>query len=199
MNAKELRAFITQFAASAKIVVVSNREPWVHERVAGEIKAVRPASGMVVGLEPVVRAAEGVWIAHGSGSADRHVSDEKGRIQMPPGNPQYTLRRIWLSRKEEAGYYYGVSNRALWPLCHIVYTRPQFSREDWEIYRSVNRRFCDTVLEEVGSEEAIVFIQDYHLALLPRMLKERPARFEADSVLAHSLAEPRSISHPAVG
>lgn len=171
MNSMELRSLIAQFAASAKIVVVSNREPWVHERVAGEIKAVRPASGMVVGLEPVVRAAEGVWIAHGSGSADRHVSDEKGRIQMPPGNPQYTLRRVWLSRKEEAGYYYGVSNRALWPLCHIVYTRPQFSREDWEIYRSVNRRFCDTVLEEIGSEEAIVFIQDYHLALLPRMLK----------------------------
>ena len=171
MNAKELRAFITQFAASAKIVVVSNREPWVHERVAGEIKAVRPASGMVVGLEPVVRAAEGVWIAHGTGSADRHVSDEKGRIQMPPGNPQNTLRRIWLSRKEEAGYYYEIANQSALAPLPIVSTRPQFSREDWEIYRSVNRRFCDTVLEEIGSEEAIVFIQDYHLALLPRMLK----------------------------
>jgi trehalose 6-phosphate synthase len=126
---------------------------------------------MVVGLEPVVRAEEGIWIAHGSGSADRHVSDAKGRIRMPPGNPQYTLRRVWLSRKEEDGYYYGVSNRALWPLCHIAYTRPQFPRGEWEIYRSVNRRFCDTVIEEAGSDQAIVFIQDYHLALLPRMLK----------------------------
>lgn len=171
MNSKELRALIAQFSAGAKIIVVSNREPWVHERIAGQIKAVRPASGMVVGLEPVVRAAEGVWIAHGSGSADRHVSDSKGRIRMPPGNPQYTLRRVWLSRKEEEGYYYGTSNRALWPLCHIVYTRPQFSLSDWEIYRSVNQRFCDTILEEAGSQEAIIFIQDYHLALLPRMLK----------------------------
>jgi trehalose 6-phosphate synthase len=171
LNSKELRSLIAQSAAGAKIIVVSNREPWVHERVAGEIKALRPASGMVVGVEPVVRAVEGTWIAHGSGSADRHVSDEKGRIRMPPGNPQYTLRRVWLSRKEEDGYYYGTSNRALWPLCHISYTRPQFSRADWEVYRSVNRRFCDTVLEEAGSEEAIVFIQDYHLALLPRMLK----------------------------
>jgi trehalose 6-phosphate synthase len=171
LDSKELRARIGRFAAGAKIIVVSNREPWVHERVSGEVRAIRPASGMVVGLEPVVRAAEGIWVAHGSGSADRQVADEKGRIRMPPGNPQYTLRRVWLSRKEEDGYYYGTSNRALWPLCHISYTRPQFSRADWEIYRSVNRRFCDTVLEEAGEEEAIVFIQDYHLALLPRMLK----------------------------
>jgi trehalose-6-phosphate synthase len=171
VNSRELRALIGQFAFGAKIIVVSNREPWVHERVADQVKALRPASGMVVGLEPVVRAAEGIWVAHGSGSADRQVSDGKGRIRMPPGNPQYTLRRVWLSRKEEEGYYYGASNRALWPLCHIAYTRPQFSREEWEIYRSVNRRFCDTVLEEAGAEEAIVFIQDYHLALLPRMLK----------------------------
>jgi trehalose 6-phosphate synthase len=171
LDSKELRAHIGQFAAGAKIIVVSNREPWVHQRVSGEVRAIRPASGMVVGLEPVVRAAEGIWVAHGSGSADRQVADEKGRIRMPPGNPQYTLRRVWLSRKEEDGYYYGTSNRALWPLCHISYTRPQFSRADWEIYRSVNRRFCDTVLEEAGEEEAIVFIQDYHLALLPRMLK----------------------------
>jgi trehalose 6-phosphate synthase/phosphatase len=171
MDSKELRSHIAQFGGDAKIIVVSNREPWVHERISGEVRAMRPASGMVVGLEPVVRAAEGIWVAHGSGSGDRHVSDEKGRIRMPPGHPQYTLRRVWLSRKEEGGYYYGFSNRALWPLCHIAYTRPQFSREDWETYRSVNQRFCDTVLEEAGSEEAIVFVQDYHLALLPRMLK----------------------------
>lgn len=169
MNSRELRALIAEF--DAKIIVVSNREPWVHERFAGEVRATRPASGMVVGLEPIVRAAGGIWVAHGAGSGDRKVSDAKGRIQLPPGNPQYTLRRIWLSRKEEEGYYYGVANRALWPLCHIVYTRPQFSRNDWETYRKVNQRFCDTVLEEVGSEDAIVFIQDYHLALLPRMLK----------------------------
>ena len=169
MKSHELRTLIAKFGG--KIIVVSNREPWVHERFTGEVRATRPASGMVVGLEPIVRAAGGTWVAHGAGSGDRQVSDAKGRIQLPPGNPQYTLRRIWLSRKEEDGYYYGTANRALWPLCHIVYTRPQFSRSDWEIYRQVNQRFCDTVLEEVGSEDAIIFIQDYHLALLPRMLK----------------------------
>jgi trehalose 6-phosphate synthase len=101
VDSKEFRALIAQFAGDAKVIVVSNREPWVHERAADEVRAIRPASGMVVGLEPVVRAAEGTWVAHGSGSADRHISDDKGRIRMPPGNPQYTLRRVWLSRKEE--------------------------------------------------------------------------------------------------
>jgi trehalose 6-phosphate synthase len=171
MDSKELRALISQFGSGAKIIVVSNREPWMHERLVEEVRAVRPASGMVVGLEPIVRAAGGIWVAHGSGSGDRLVTDDHGRIRLPPGNPQYTLRRVWLSRKEEDGYYYGTSNRALWPLCHIVYTRPRFSSEDWRIYRQVNQRFCETVLDEVGSEDAIVFIQDYHLALLPRMLK----------------------------
>jgi trehalose 6-phosphate synthase len=171
MDSGGLRKLISEFSEGGKIVVVSNREPWVHERVAGAVKAVRPASGMVVGLEPIVRAAQGTWVAHGSGSADRSVSDDKGRIRMPPGKEEYTLRRVWLTRREENGYYYGTSNRALWPLCHIAYTRPYFSRQDWEVYRSVNQRFCDTVLEEVGGESAVVFIQDYHLALLPRMLK----------------------------
>ena len=172
MDPKGLRALIAQLSTDGEIVVVSNREPWVHQRVSGGIKAVRPAGGMVVGLEPIVRAAQGTWIAHGSGSADRSVSDPEGRIRLPPGKEEYTLRRVWLTRREEEGYYYGISNRALWPLCHIVYTRPRFSRKDWEIYREVNQKFCDTVLEEVGSKEAVVFIQDYHLALLPRMLKE---------------------------
>jgi trehalose 6-phosphate synthase len=172
MTSQKLLSLISQLAAGAEIIVVSNREPWMHERVGGRIKAVRPASGMVVGLEPLVRAAHGTWIAHGAGSADRQVADARGRVRVPPGNEQYTLRRVWLSRREEEGYYYGTSNRALWPLCHIVYTRPHFSRADWDTYRAVNRRFCDTILEEADGRDAIVFIQDYHLGLLPRMLKQ---------------------------
>jgi len=147
----------------------------MHERDAGGIRVVQPASGMVVALDPIVRATGGVWVAHGSGTADRLVVDSRGRMAMPPEKPRYTLRRVWLTRKEENGYYFGLSNRALWPLCHIVYTRPRFSRNDWEAYRNVNRRFCDAILEEVDGCPAIVFIQDYHLALLPRLLRqERP-------------------------
>lgn len=171
MDAESLGKLVSRASKGSRFIVVSNREPWVHERDTNGIRMLRPASGMVTAIEPIIRATGGTWIAHGSGSADRLVTDEKGRIGIPPEKPAYVLRRVWLSRKEENGYYYGISNQALWPLCHIVYTRPRFTRADWEVYRSVNRRFCDAVLEEAAGEPAIVFIQDYHFGLLPRMLR----------------------------
>jgi trehalose 6-phosphate synthase len=175
VDARYLGRLVSRISKNAKVVIASNREPVMHERDAGGIRVVQPASGMVVALDPIVRATGGVWVAHGSGTADRLVVDSRGRMAMPPEKPRYTLRRVWLTRKEENGYYFGLSNRALWPLCHIVYTRPRFSRNDWEAYRNVNRRFCDAILEEVDGCPAIVFIQDYHLALLPRLLRqERP-------------------------
>jgi trehalose 6-phosphate synthase len=127
---------------------------------------------MVTALEPIVRAAGGTWIAYGGGTADRLVVDEKNRVALPPDDPKFTLKRVWISRSEEKGYYQGLSNTALWPLCHIVYKRPNFFRNDWEAYKSVNRRFRDAVLEEAGTDRAIVFIQDYHFALLARMIKQ---------------------------
>lgn len=181
MDARYLGGLVSRITQNAKVVIASNREPVMHERDVGGIRVVRPASGMVAALDPIVRATGGIWVAHGSGTADRLVTDEKGRVAMPPDHPRYTLKRVWLSRKEEHGYYYGLSNRALWPLCHIVYTRPQFSRTDWETYRDVNRRFCDAILEEVAGCPAIVFIQDYHLALLPRMLRQE----RSDLTLVH--------------
>jgi len=171
MDALALGSLFAGIKKKAKVVVVSNRQPWFHERVAEGIRAFRPASGLVTALEPIIEAVGGTWIAHGSASADRLVVDRKNRVRLPEENPRFTLRRVWLTPKEEEGYYYGISNKALWPLCHIVYTKPRFSRKDWEIYRDVNRRFSDTVLDEVGDSPAIVFIQDYHLALLPRYLR----------------------------
>jgi trehalose 6-phosphate synthase len=171
MDALALGNILSGTTKAKKVVIVSNRQPWFHERVAGGIRATRPASGLVTALEPIIEAVGGTWIAHGSSSADRLVVDRKNRIRLPEQNPRFTLRRVWLTPKEEDGYYYGISNKALWPLCHIVYTKPRFSRKDWETYKDVNKRFCDTVLDEVGDSPAIVFIQDYHLALLPRYLR----------------------------
>jgi trehalose 6-phosphate synthase len=171
MDASRLSALISKVTAGAKFIVVSNREPCMHERAGGSIRSIRPASGMVTALEPIIRAVGGTWVAHGAGSADRQVVDSRNRIMLPEASPEYCLRRVWLSRKEEDEYYYGLSNEALWPLCHIVYTRPHFTRSDWETYKTVNQRFCDTVLEEADGGPAIVFIQDYHLALLPRLLR----------------------------
>jgi alpha,alpha-trehalose-phosphate synthase [UDP-forming] len=171
MDALALGNIFSGIQKETKVIIVSNRQPWFHERVADRIRAFRPASGLVTALEPIIEAVGGTWIAHGSASADRLVVDRKNRIRLPEHNPRFTLRRVWLTPKEEDGYYNGISNKALWPLCHIVYTKPRFSRKDWETYTDVNKRFSDTVLDEVGDSPAIVFIQDFHLALLPRYLR----------------------------
>jgi len=153
-------------------IVVSNREPYIHRWRGNEIDCIVPASGLTVALDPVMRACGGTWIAHGSGDADREVVDGKDKVSVPCKDPEYTLRRVWLSKKEEDGYYYGFSNEAIWPLCHTCYTRPVFRESDWDMYKSVNERFAEVVLEEVGGKKAFVFVQDYQLALLPRFIKE---------------------------
>lgn len=152
-------------------IVVSNREPYVHTFAGREIKCQKPPSGLTVALDPVMQACGGTWLAHGSGDADAHVVDKNNKVMVPPQNPVYPLRRVWLSRKDEDGYYYGFSNQALWPLCHIAYTRPVFNESDWETYKKVNQAFAENVLDEIGDRKAFVFVQDYHLALLPRILK----------------------------
>lgn len=157
--------------AGARLVVVANREPYIHHHEGGSVRCLKPASGLTTALDPVMRACGGVWVAHGSGAADRVVTDSRGRVAVPPEQPAYTLRRVWLSPEEEQGYYYGFSNEALWPLCHAAYTRPRFEPSHWEQYRRVNQKFADAVLDEVGAAPAVVFVQDYHFALLPRLLK----------------------------
>ena len=154
-------------------VVVSNREPYIHQWIGDQISCVTPASGLTAALDPVMQACGGIWIAHGSGDADRNVVDERDSVQVPPDNASYALRRVWLTKEEEDGYYYGFSNDALWPLCHVSYTRPSFNESDWNTYRSVNEMFAQAVLQEIGDRKAFVFVQDYQLALVPRLIKER--------------------------
>lgn len=171
-----LHEFVAEEFKDYRFVVVSNREPYVHSLVQGVIQCDMPPSGLTAALDPVMRACGGTWVAHGSGNADRETVDGKDRVRVPPDDPRYTMRRIWLTKQEEDGYYYGVSNDALWPLCHIAYTRPTFNDDEWETYRQVNERFARAVLEEVGADRAFVFVQDYHLTLLPRMLREANSR-----------------------
>jgi trehalose-6-phosphate synthase len=158
----------------SSLFVVSNREPYTHNHRGKDIVVEVPASGVVTAIEPILCACNGTWLAHGSGDADVETVDSHSRLQVPPNEPLYTLRRIWLSAEQEDGYYYGFSNEGLWPLCHIAHTRPMFRTTDWEQYRAVNEKFADALVEEIGDEEyPVVLIQDYHFALLPRMLKER--------------------------
>ncbi|QKC96801.1 alpha,alpha-trehalose-phosphate synthase (UDP-forming) [Mesorhizobium sp. NZP2298] len=168
-----LRHILATELPDAQVIVVSNREPYIHNREGDDIQLVVPASGLVSALEPITRACAGTWIAYGGGSADALVVDKNDRIEVPPDNPSYTLRRVWLSEEEQQGYYLGFANEGLWPLCHIAFTRPIFRASDWEAYEAVNRKFADTVVAEARNERPIVLVQDYHFALLPRMVRER--------------------------
>lgn len=170
---ENLRGILREDLKGDEILIVSNREPYIHVRNEGRIEAQRPASGLVTAMEPVMRACSGTWIAHGSGSADRDTVDAQDHIMVPPDKPAYRIRRVWLSKEEEAGYYYGFANEGLWPLCHIAHTRPVFRAADWEHYRTVNQRFAQAVVQESRTENPIVLVQDYHFALLPKMIRER--------------------------
>jgi trehalose 6-phosphate synthase len=171
-----LRVLLGQELPNAEVLVVSNREPYIHNRTAGGIEMQIPASGLVAALEPVMRACGGTWIAHGSGTADRETVDAQDRISVPPDAPAYTLRRIWLSEEQQNGYYYGFANEGLWPLCHISFVPPHFREADWQLYCEVNELFADAVAREAKSEEPIILVQDYHFAILPRLLKQRLPR-----------------------
>jgi alpha,alpha-trehalose-phosphate synthase [UDP-forming] len=172
-TADRLRISLQSKLKGKPLFVVANREPYMHVRGEKGIEVLVPASGLVTALEPVLEATDGTWVAHGSGSADREMVDETDRLRVPPDLPSYTLRRVWLTHEEVKGYYEGFANEGLWPLCHIAHTRPTFRPDDWLMYQQANRKFADAVLQEMGVQEApIVLVQDYHFALLPRMVKD---------------------------
>src|SRR5688572_2934075 len=170
---ERLKETLRHSLSGEKVVVLANREPYVHHRsdASSAIQVMHPASGLVTALEPILRACGGTWVAHGSGAADRETADRHGRLEVPPGEGAYTLRRVWLTIAEERGYYYGFANEGLWPLCHIAHARPTFRGEDWQQYRAVNEKFVRAVLEEVDSEDPIVLVQDYHYALAPALIR----------------------------
>ncbi|MFO0215659.1 MAG: trehalose-6-phosphate synthase [Burkholderiales bacterium] len=167
-----LRTILHSELRGEDIIVVSNREPYIHQRRGGRIEVQRPASGLVTALEPIMRACSGTWIAHGSGSADKDVVDAHDRVAVPPEKPAYQIRRVWLTPEEESGYYYGFANEGMWPLCHIAHVRPIFRSEDHAQYVAVNQKFANAVVKEAKTKDPIVLVQDYHFALLPKMIRD---------------------------
>ncbi len=171
MDKESLQGLVRAKLSNYIFVIVSNREPYIHNYSGDKIECIVPASGLTVALDPVMRACGGTWIAHGSGSADNRVADEHNRVRVPPEDPSYTLRRVWLTDDEVDKYYMGFSNDVLWPLCHIVYQRPKFTTTEWKTYVKVNKIFADAVLDEIGGRKSFIFIQDYHLTLLSGLIK----------------------------
>jgi trehalose 6-phosphate synthase len=173
-TASRLKEHMRVELGGKKLFLVSNREPYMHTKEGREIRCIVPAGGLVTALDPVMRVCDGLWMAHGSGDADREMVDGDDKLRVPPDEPAYTLRRIWLTKEEEDGYYYGFSNEGLWPLCHITHTRPDFRLEDWSHYRKVNEKFAEALLKEIDREKfPLILVQDYHLALLPLMIKKK--------------------------
>ncbi len=173
-TAESLKQTLNQNLHGEKVVILANREPYIHQYMAdGGIEVQHPASGLVTALEPIMRACSGVWVAHGNGSADRETVDRNDHVSVPPGEDSYQIRYVWLTEEEQHGYYYGFSNEGLWPLCHVADVRPVFRSEDWRYYRSVNQKFADAVCDEVDSKDPIILVQDYHFALAPAMIRKR--------------------------
>lgn len=171
-TAHRLKEYGKDILGDRTIVVVSNREPYVHTKNGDKITHYIPASGMVTAIEPLMKSCGGIWVAHGSGTGDKQSVDQKDHVNVPPDEPKYTLRRVWLTEEEENGYYLGLSNEGLWPLCHIAHVRPVFRKEDWLEYKKVNAKFAEAVLSEIkNKDKPIVFIQDFQLALVPKMVK----------------------------
>jgi trehalose 6-phosphate synthase len=174
---ERLKLTLNRHLHGERLVVVAHREPFIHTRASdGAIRVLHPASGLVSAIEPIMRACSGVWVAHGSGTADRDTVDARDHVRVPPGEESYVVRRVWMSAQQEQGYYYGFANEGLWPLCHVAHNRPTFRADDWQQYRDVNQLFVDAVCEEVDTEDPVVLVQDYHFALAPRLLRERLPR-----------------------
>jgi trehalose-6-phosphate synthase len=170
-NKERLHQLIESKLQGVKFIVVANREPFIHQYRNDLIEVVRPASGLATAIDPIMEASGGTWIAHGSGDADRDTVDSFDKLRVPPGDPRYTLRRVWLTKEQETGFYDGMANDGLWPLCLITFTPPTFRPSDWTQYEAVNQLYAEAVLQEADGQPAFVFIQDYHFGLLARMLK----------------------------
>lgn len=169
---ERLRRVAGSKVAGGGLVVLANREPYSHEWSDGSVVVRRPASGLVTGIEPILRACGGTWLAYGGGSADREVSDAVGRIAVPPENPEYTLRRVWVEEDRYEKYYSGFANEGLWPLCHIAHTQPAFRSGDWAAYEAVNAAFARAAVDE-SRDDTLLLVQDYHFALVPRLVREQ--------------------------
>jgi trehalose-6-phosphate synthase len=168
-----LKTILHEQLAGDQVLIVSNRQPYAHYWKDGNVVVQVPASGLVSALEPVMRACSGIWVAHGNGPADRDVVDKRDHVAVPPSHPSYEIRRVWLTGEEEAGYYYGFANEGLWPLCHIAHVRPTFRSSDWKHYVAINERFSQAVYEEATTDNPVVLVQDYHFALLPKLIRDK--------------------------
>ncbi len=164
---------IAEQLAEHGLVLLSNREPYEHVRTPEGVTVRSPAGGLVSALDPILCRVAGTWVAWASGDADADVVDDSGRVAVPPDDPRYTLRRVWLDPSDVNDYYLGFANSALWPICHMFIQHLEVRTRHWESYSAVNERFAAAVAEEAArvGGSPMVWIQDYHFALAPALIR----------------------------
>ena len=172
MSYEKLTAYIDESVSRKNLIIVSNREPYIHKKTGNTIRIDKPAGGLTSAMDEVLSDTGGTWVAWGSGSGDRETVDDKDCVRVPPNKPAYTLKRVWLSPEEIENYYHGYANQVLWPLCHITLDRVYFRKRYWDDYKKANSAFADAILD-VADDSSIIWIHDYHLCLVPKILKER--------------------------
>lgn len=170
-NKKEVLSLVKDKFKDYAFVVASNRQPYIHKFSRGKITSTRGPGGVATALDPIMKELGGLWVCCSSGDADK-LASKNSKVKVPHQNPSYELKYIWLNKEENLGYYFGFSNQGLWPLSHLVFVKPKFSAKDWEVYKQVNKKFAQSINEEIKGKKAVVFIQDYHLALVSKYLKE---------------------------
>lgn len=157
-----------------RLVLVSNGEPYKHVKEADDLKLEKLAGGLTTGLDPLMQEDDGLWIAWGRADADFEAVDQENKVRVPDQNG-YTLKRVKLSEKEKDGFYYGFSNEIMWPISHTFISKANYKKDYWQSYQKVNRKYAESILEEL-EEDDLIWIHDYHLALVPGILKKEDSQ-----------------------
>ena len=185
VSAEDIQTLVKSKLKGYKFLIVSNREPYIHMHTPDGVRVKTPAGGLTAALDPLMQATGGIWVAGGSGDADRENVDKQSRCLVPPGDPKYVLKRVWMSKSEVDRFYFGFSNQTLWPLCHNVFQEPIFKKSFWDGYKYSNRLYAEAVKEEMkGVDRAFIWFHDYHLALAPNMVRNGASK-KQKLVLAH--------------
>lgn len=169
MNPHDLTDFVTR--KKLNFIIAADAEPRVHVRKNGELKQIIPGGGVSIALDPIMQATDGVFIARAKTREDREVVNSSGKVRISGNIGSYSLKRIFLNKKEEEDYYFGFSNQTLWPLCHVAFERPQLDGGWYENYTKVNQAFAKAINDEAKSN-SFIWIHDYQLALVPSLIQK---------------------------
>jgi trehalose-6-phosphate synthase len=169
-TADDLRDFFGDL--DYKVIIAADGETRTHQRKGERIIEQTPAGGVSVAFDVLCQAAGATYIARARTPEDREVTDADGAVTIDGPDGHYCLKRLVLTPEEEEAYYAGFANQTLWPLCHIAFERPIFNRAWFEGYAEVNRRFAESIQQEL-TDRSFVWLNDYHLALAASSLRKR--------------------------